>query len=67
MSSCGMKDKQTENEANLSATYENQQMHLHLYTLVIDHIYMFWSPAATILRMYSAMSEVCKTDVQCNV
>jgi hypothetical protein len=33
--------------------WRNQQMHLWLYTLFIDHTYMFPSPSATILRVYS--------------
>ena len=32
---------------------ENQQMHLWLYSLFTDHTYMFRSPSATILRVYS--------------
>ena len=32
---------------------ENQEMHLKLYTLFIDHTYMFRSPSATILRVHS--------------
>jgi hypothetical protein len=32
---------------------ENQQMHLWLNTLFTEHTYMFWSPSATILRVYT--------------
>jgi hypothetical protein len=34
------------------ALWRNQQMHLWLCTLFIDHTYMFRSPSATILRVY---------------
>jgi hypothetical protein len=38
--------------------YKTQKMHLHIYMYFIINIYMFRSPSANILRVYSIMFEV---------